>query len=64
MWLKNDYAIVTSRQPCIHRIINDTLINQFSHALGETNWSQAYSALSDGDVNTAYKSVIAEYKTI
>jgi len=64
MWLKNDYAIATSKQPCIHKIINDTLINQFSHALGETNWFPAYSALSEGDVNTAYKSFIAEYKTI
>jgi len=32
--------------------------------LGETNWLQAYSALSEVDVNTAYKSFTAEYKTI
>src|SRR6218665_2930368 len=64
MWLNNDYAIATSKQPYSHKIINDTLINQFSHALGETNWSQVYSALSEGDVNAAYKSFIAEYKTI
>jgi len=89
MWLKTDYAIATSKQPCsqkiikdtlinqfshalgetnwlqtYQKIINDTLINQFSHALGETNWLQTYSALSEGDVNTAYKSFIAEYKTI
>ena len=46
----------------MQKIINETLSNEFSNALGETNWSQAYLVVREGDVNTAYESFVAIYR--